>query len=176
MICTKEYILQPGTVVKDESGMELLARAINGDHPTDVCIRWNNFEIEQAGFAGSRFSPVANRLMPHCDLVRWHGITIAIGLFSLVIASMNALDVLNLFRNHDEDAGFYQLSWLDDKTKLLGIYEGGFFLLSDRGSVVWHIDKNWDDIFVSANENDLLFIGYNKIPFHVDKITGQRRL
>jgi hypothetical protein len=94
----------------------------------------------------------------------------------MIIASSTGLSTLSLYRKSDEDTGFYQVTWFEEKALLLGIYEGGIFSLNDSGKVLWHIEKAWNDVFVSVDKEELRFMGYDEACFSVNKVTGQRRL
>jgi hypothetical protein len=65
--------------------------------------------------------------------------------------------VLKLFRQADEDQGFYRQQILALSDGFVLIYESGAARIKHTGDVVWHERLAWDDIFLKKDDTKLYY-------------------
>ncbi len=174
MIDRAELRLPPGVATTIAPGLEVLATPDVGERPATLRVRRGERELDLAGFAGLRHHAAAGKLQPACEVVRWGGLTVLVGLTAVVIISPRRLDPVDLHRKPDDDNGFHDFRWLEPGPHLIAIYEGGIFALDASSEVLWHVAKSWDDILDQVDGSGLHLVGHEQ-DYLLDPADGSRR-
>lgn len=74
-----------------------------------------------------------------------------------------------------EDTGFYKIEWLESGQRLFRIYQSGIVAWNEGGQVLWHIRKSWDDMFIGAEAEGLVFVMHDGQRTIIDQSDGSRR-
>ncbi len=175
MIERFEYSLDENQPVAAIGGVTLTALGGPGTGPATVSLSAEGTRLELPAFAEMRFVSSKQKLLPHCELVRWRDLYVVLGIPSLVIVGRNGPSPCALFRRASDDTGFYNVDWREGGDTLFCVYEGGILAISARGEVRWHQPKAWDDLLVGLDDEALYLSGHAGKTLRLDAATGLPR-
>ncbi len=144
--------------------------------PADVSFRWPGGSTDAPGFAGYRLDPQSGVMTPHCDLICWRGLAVLLGMIEMLVFRARPSELLGrhvLHRSTDDDTGWYGVDLWETAGLLVLIYEGGIAAIDPAGSVIWHLSKNWDDVFVGATGPVLRFESESRGILRLDARSGE---
>lgn len=172
------YVLPDGV---EFAGGRLRAIAVrhNESQPADLVVSWSDGELCERDFAGLRFCESVGDLVPVFELAQWRNCVVVMGLrrWALFRAEpVQFLGAVDLYREPDDDRGYYREEFLFSGSRLFGVYEGGVICFSAEGDVRWHRRKSWSDELTSFDGQVLCFFGDPGGGFTVDCESGEARL
>jgi hypothetical protein len=150
--------VREGEVVVLASDVKLVVSKVNGSRPSAMTVKTDSSRIEIDNFAGGRFNTDVNSLIPTVEVLIWWKHVFIVGLPAIVIVSEGELLKCQLFRNVDEDTGFYRTEWLEVGQRLICVYESGILAWNEGGQQLWHISKFWDDVFAGFEGERLVLM------------------
>lgn len=132
-------------------------------------------------FAEQRYDVGEQRLLPVVEMAcvesSKSSLLILLGLREWVVLDLKVSKIvarLCPYRKRSDDTGFYEIQLLELPQGVVTIYEGGVALISNLGTLCWHVRKLWDDIFVGQIDDQLKFMREgNNSNFLISLATGE---
>ncbi|KAB8172338.1 hypothetical protein FKV24_014940 [Lysobacter maris] len=158
-------------------GDAVLARSVGAGRRglVDIIFVAADKEIDVKEFAGLRFDSSSGGMMPFVETGSWRGLLLVVGVRELLVFSVSSpanVEILRLYRSLDDDSGFYSGLMVEVGDVLFFIYEGGVVAIHSTGSVLWHRQKFWDDVFVRIDDEKLIFMKEGGATFSISCADG----
>lgn len=161
MIVVQDRIIGADVTQIVSNSLNASAARKKGDRPADVVLMFEGGEASEPSFAGLRFDEESKQLMPFVEVGRWGNLVLVMGLRKWLIfeaSPLTPLGNLDLYREQNDDTGFYRVSFHVHNSLLIAIYEGGVAAISAKGDIRWHRRKHWDDEMLEVNNNRLILL------------------
>lgn len=158
--------------------LSVSAKLGKGDRPADVIFIFGKHEHSEKDFAELIFDVERGGMVPSIEIVKWSSLLVVAGIRRWIVFSDDGAQLcarIELFRNSDDDSGFYQTNFQGCEKMLVGVYEGGVAGISDDGLMSWHVEKKWDDLLLSTDGGRLTFLMEGGGRYEIDCSTGERK-
>lgn len=177
MILLEDKIIGTDATQIFEESLKAVAERHKGDGPANLVLTFEGGESHEANFAGLRFDSKSKQLMPLVQVGRWENLLLVMGIRKWLIFKarpLTPLGGLDLYRNQNDDTGFYKVIFHVHKALLIAIYEGGVAAISATGEVTWHQSKHWDDELLEVDQGRLIFLAETGARFALDCDSGKK--
>lgn len=176
MILTREISLEdkiPKTVL---DGLTVTSFVKDGQEFADLLVDVPCQQFRSSSFLSLTFDFDKKIFVPFLSIVNWNNLILLMGAMSWITVLMphkKFAPFVELNRRKDDDRGFYDVYFCCENGFLIAIYEGGVIGFSEKGEILWHHKKTWDEIFVRLESGKLYFDSEFSGKFAIEIATGK---
>lgn len=136
-------------------------KADKGERPHDVIVFFRDNILVEPNFSQIHLDLDSKYLVPCLDVGKWKELTFVVGAVRVLVFSSgsgNLVSILNLNRELDSDAGWFNFSMHIHEDFLIMIHEGGLAAIAGDGKIIWQRQKYWDDSFDRIEDKNIVFV------------------